>query len=414
MYRIAFPAVIALLLGLSCSKKTSLAVSDSQINDKEILILISLDGFRYDYFENADTPALDQLASKGVKAKGLIPVFPTKTFPNHYSQVTGLYPQNHGIIGNTMYDPEFDEVFTLSNGATKDGKWYEGEPIWVTAEKQGVKTATYFWPGSDAEISGTRPSMYEAFDANVSYSARTRKVLNWLTLPAETRPNFITLYFQSPDTEGHEGGPNSSLAKIGIELVDRQIGDLVRGIEDQGMTDKVNIIIVSDHGMAQLCREQVIFLDDYIKLSDVRIINWSPIAEFIPDEGRETEVLQALTDAHSHMRVFKKEEMPEELHYNNHKRIPPIICIADEGWSISDHRFFDANPNSYTGGAHGFDPKHSSMWGIFLAKGPSFKTNQHIEAFENIHLYELMCKVLGIEPAANDGKLTELSGVLTQ
>lgn len=405
-----------LLLSLCCLFLFSCKDDDNGTQqgaaEPKSLILISLDGFRHDYFDFAETPALDQIANGGVKAEAMVPVFPTKTFPNHYTQVTGLYPENHGIVSNTMFDFDFNEVFTLVNGQSKEGKWYGGEPIWVTAELQGLPTATFFWPGSDAEIKGVRPTQYRLFDSSIPYASRTQQILAWLDYPAETRPRFMTLYFESPDSEGHGGGPNESAVGQAVKTVDGELDKLLKGITEKGMDDLVDIIVVSDHGMAQLSRDSMIFLDDYIDLNDVGIVNYSPIADLIPEPNMDQEVYDALAGAHPNMRVYKKGELPAELHYNNHRRIMPLVCIADDGWSISTRDFFNSNPNSYMGGAHGYDPKYESMRGIFLAKGPSFKTNVQIAPFKNLDLYELMCKVLGITPAPNDGSSDRLGEML--
>ena len=393
--------IILCLIVFSCKDDDNGLTQNTE--EPKSLILVSLDGFRHDYFDFTETPALDQITIEGIKADALLPVFPTKTFPNHYTLVTGLYPENHGIVSNTMFDPDFNEIFTLSNGQSKEGKWYEGEPIWVTAEQQGLPTATYFWPGSDAEINGVRPTQYRVFDSSVPYANRTQQILDWLDYPVDTRPRFMTLYFESPDSEGHGGGPTQTAASQAIKTVDGELDKLLKGITEKGMDDLVDVIIVSDHGMSQLSRDSMIFLDDYIDLNDVGIVNFTPIADLVPEPTMEQEIYDALANAHPKMRVFKKGEAPAELHYNNHRRIMPLVCIAEDGWSITTRDFFNNNPNSFKGGAHGYDPKHESMWGIFLAKGPSFKVNVQIAPFENIDLYELMCKILEVTPAPNDG-----------
>ena len=388
------------------------AIPSDQTGLKDVLILVSLDGFRHDYLEFTELPALNIIVSKGIRAKGLIPVFPSKTFPNHYSIVTGLYPDRHGILANTMYDPAFDETFTLHNGASRDGKWCGGEPIWVTAEKQGLISATYFWPGSDAAIRGIRPTYYKKFDGSVPYADRTKQVISWLALPKDKRPDFITLYFQSPDTEGHKNGPNPKGVEEALKKVDHEIDRLLRGIENLKMTDHVNLIIVSDHGMSPISRDSMIFLDDYIDLKDIRTINRSPVADIIPNTGKSEAIFEALKTAHPKMEVYRKGDLPRRLHYNDHPRISPIIAIAHDGWSISDRSFFNAHPNSFLGATHGYDPKYPNMWGIFLAMGPAFKEGIEIREFENIHLYALMCKILDIDPAPNDGRLNELIQIL--
>ena len=380
--------------------------------DEKIVILVSLDGFRFDYLNFTDTPGFDRIIENGVKADALVPVFPTKTFPNHYSQVTGLYPENHGIISNLMYDPEFEEVFTLSNEGPKEGKWFGGEPIWVTAEKQGVKTATYFWPGSEAEIEGFRPSYYEEFDGSVPYTTRTNQVLNWLSMPSQSRPRLITLYFQATDPEGHRYGPDKELLTPSIQEVDREITRLLNGIENMDLEEIANVLVFSDHGMAQLSRDSVIFLDDYISLNDFSWLNISPITDIYPAEGKMDTIFNQLNNAHPKFEVYKKEDIPTELHIANHPRVPPMIGIVANGWSVTTRDFFDNNPNAFTGGTHGYRPEHPDMWGIFMAVGPDFIKGASVDSFESIHLYELICRLLAIEPAPNDGSLSVTSEML--
>ena len=370
--------------------------ASSNASDKKTLILVSMDGFRHDYFDFAESPALDQIAAEGVKAEALIPVFPSKTFPNHYTQVTGLYPENHGITANNMWDGIFGEIFTLSNGGPSDGRWFGGEPVWITAEKQGLTTATFFWPGSEVEIKGTRPTHWKPFDSSIPYSTRTQQVLDWLALPVKERPDFITLYFESPDSEGHSGGPNEAAVSEAIKKVDDEIAGLLQGIEIMGLDTLVNIIVVSDHGMSQLSRDSIIFIDDYISMDDAVFINTSPVTDIYPNAGKEDEIYDALKDAHPKYGVYKKGEIPIELHYNDHRRIAPIVGIAEDGWSVTTHQIFDNNPNAFTGGTHGYHPKYESMWGILLARGPSFKNGVEVAPFESIDLYELMCEILDI------------------
>ena len=369
------------------------------------LILVSFDGCRYDYPDLTNTPGLDKIEAGGVRADGLKTSFPSKTFPNHISIVTGLYPEQHGIIANRIYDDVNDEFYTLGNGAALESKWYQGEPIWVTAERQGVKSATLFWPGSEAEINGYRPTYYMAYDNDFPYEKRVDQVLAWLDLPDEKRPQFLTLYFDEPDHSGHAYGPASPEALSALERVDKQLGDLLTGIQTRGLEDKVNIIVLSDHGMTSLSRDSVIFLDDYINMDDVMVVDYSPVAAIRPKAGKAEEVYQQLKGAHPHMKVFRKGEVPEKYHYNDYKFIQPIIGIADEHWTITTHRYFDAHPNYPTKGTHGFDPDYKDMNAIFYAKGPAFKKGAHLPVIQNTNIYDLMCHILKITPAKNEGSL---------
>ena len=399
-----------IILTISCAKKIENDVS--VINDLgPTVILISLDGFRWDYLSKTDTPNLDILVENGVISESLIPVFPSKTFPNHLSIVTGCYPENHGILSNNMYDQEWDAEYYIGENSdpVKDGRWYDAEPIWVTAEKQGKLTGTYFWPGSEAEINGTRPSYYGVYDGNISREDRVQKILEWIDLPKQSRPVFMTLYFSDVDSWGHNIGPDAIGMNSIIKEIDESIGLLVSGLNKREILDNINIIITSDHGMSGLSRDRVIFLDDYININDVRMVDWSPVAMILPEDDSIVSTYSALYDAHPQMSVFKKEDVPARLHFNNHRRIPPIICIAADGWSISDRDYFDENPYSFTGGTHGYDPINKSMHGIFIASGPELKRGLTIDSFSSIHIYEVIAHILDIDTPENDASFDSIS-----
>ncbi len=401
------------LMGRGC--RTSQPATDNHADATRLaptVILISLDGFRPDYVDRYETPVLRRLAAEGVRAEGLVPNFPSKTFPNHYTVVTGLYTENHGIVANNMYDPEFDASFSMGNrAAVRDGRWWGGEPIWVTLEQQGQKSAPFFWPGSEAEIKGIRPSYWLPFDNSMSAGARIDLVMEWLALPAAERPTFITLYFSNVDSQGHNHGPDSDEAAQAVRTVDGYLGSLVERLEAGGLYDQINLIIVADHGMAPASSERVVFLDDYIDLDDVRIVDYDPVAMIRPKAGKLETVYEALKQA-PHVSVYKKEEIPAELHFQAHRRIPSLIGIADEGWRLSTRPFFNRNPSRFDGGAHGYDPRLPSMHALFIAHGPAFAEGKTVGPFSNIHLYNLMTTILGVEPAPNDGDLETVRHLL--
>ncbi len=405
-----FSLLLLLLLPGSCEDESNESTG-SQRGDHQSVLLISLDGFAFDYRGKAFTPALDSMVNNGATAQALIPVFPSKTFPNHYTQVTGLYPEDHGIIGNRMYDPEFNEYFSLTEPSVRDGKWYGGEPIWVTCQRQGLTSATMFWPGSDAEIAGSRPDDYFVFNGAVTYQARVQQVLDWMERDM-ARPHFISLYFEAVDQAGHGNGPDHPQVIEAIEAMDALLNELFQGIVNLGLQEFINIIIVSDHGMTEIGRERVIFLDDYLDLNQVEVVNWSPLLELIPLTGEEESVYQSLAGQHPNWQVFRKQDLPEHWHYQDHKRVTPVLALADLDWSISSRSFFQSTPGAFEGGNHGYDPQEAAMGGIFMASGPGFRQGVEIEAVENVHLYELMCFLLDIEPALNDGDLTVWEDVL--
>ncbi|NND07434.1 MAG: alkaline phosphatase family protein [Saprospiraceae bacterium] len=367
------------------------------------LILISFDGFRYDYISRYETPHIDALIEKGTTASALIPVFPTKTFPNHYSIATGLYPAHHGVLSNRMYDPKLEAWFRIGAGsiATTQEKWFGGEPIWITAEKQKVPTATCFWPGSDATFDGIRPTHHFKYNPSMSYDERIDQVLKWLQL--EDRPRFISLYFESPDREGHKYGPDAQQIKQAVEELDEKMGRLISNVQELNLTPLINWIIVSDHGMAKIQPDSLIFLDDYVSLSDIKIIERSPKADLIPVSGKEKLIYRQLSNAHPKLKVYKKGQTPATWKFNMHDRIAPIMAIAEEGWTITTRRAYRFNPGGPSGGTHGYEVKYPSMHGIFIAHGPDIMQGKKIPAFENVDLYHLMCKLLRIKPAPNDG-----------
>lgn len=407
---------LGLLLTQTACKKTTTDDDDEANNTppEEVLILVSLDGVRHDYIEKYDATTLKRFKTEGVQAAALTPVFPSKTFPNHYTQVTGLYPENHGIISNNIYNAATGERFSIGSGSTSvaDAQWYQGEPIWVTAEKQGLKTATFFWPGSEAAIQGVRPTYWKVYNGSIPNSSRVDQVLSWLDLPAAERPRFISLYFSDVDGAGHTYGPDATEVGNAMDKVDANIHHLLEGIAARKLENYVNLIVVSDHGMAEISRDRMVFLDDYIDLDEVFVVDWSPVAAIRPDFGKEEEVYNQLVNAHPEMTVYQKEDIPTDLHYKSYNLIQPILAIAANGWSIGSRSFFNSNSNAYTGGTHGYLVNDANMGGIFLAKGPDVKEGLEIPAFSSVHLYELMCAMMGINPATNDGKLETVKEVL--
>lgn len=405
--------VVNLLIVLRSSGCGLLSRSPSPASPAPTVVLVSIDGFRWDYLDRYDVPVLQALARDGVRAERLIPSFPTKTFPNHYTIVTGLYPEHHGIISNTMYDPRFDAWFSLGNReAVQDARWWGGEPIWVTAEQQGQKTAAFFWPGSEAPIKGTRPTYWTPYDGSIPGEARVDRVLSWLELPATERPTFITLYFSDVDHEGHEHGPDAPETIEAVRAVDAHLGRLVEGLKARGLYDAVNLIVVSDHGMAPTSAERVILLDDYVDLDDVRVVDRSPVLMVYPKEERAREVYDGLKRA-PHLQVFWKEEVPDRLRFRDHYRIPPLLAVADAGWVITTRERFTKAPAGYAGGAHGYDQDDATMGALFVAHGPAFKKGLQVGPFSNVHLYNLMAFILGLDPAPNDGDLSAVEDVLS-
>lgn len=376
-------------------------------SDRNAVLLISIDGFMPDYFERTETPHFDRLIREGVIADYLIPVFPTLTFTNHYSIVTGLYPENHGILSNTMYDPEWDATFSLGNREELvKGRWYEGEPLWVTAENQGVRTASMFWVGSEAEIAGVRPTRWNDYDGSIPHEQRIDSVITWLSLEDETRPHFITLYFSRIDSYGHRHGPESEEVTQAIADMDRDIGYLIAELQRAGHWETTNIVMVSDHGMAAPDEEKAIFLDEIIDLHDVRVVGWGPVAMIRPNDGKKEEVFRLLEEAKDNYRVYYREDLPEQYRIGNHRRTPEIIMVAELPAVITSRSNFERR--GLLAGYHGWDHREPEMRTIFLARGPDFHEGKRVGPFQLVHLYEMICYLLDLDPAPNDGSLNEV------
>jgi len=376
------------------------------------VILISLDGFRQDYQQLTETPNLDALAAAGVQAERLIPVFPSKTFPSHYSTVTGLYPGHHGIVSNNMRDPHWEGEFHLGTEELFKSRWWGGEPIWTTAHHHGLVTASYFWPGSDVVIDGDRPDYYYAYDGAVPYEERVDQVLAWLELPAGERPSFITLYFADPNDTAHQLGPEAPEALAAVRRVDDMIGRLVEGLRQRGLLETTDIVVTSDHGMALMSPQRVIMLDDYVDLSDDEVFEAGAFVQIYPADGREAEILAALQDAHPHLEVWDRDEIPERYRLRGNPRLAPIIGIPDVGWTATTRAAAQQDWGRFLLGNHGGEPLNPDMAGIFIAAGPSFAQGTSVAPFENVEIYNILAHALDIEPAPNDGDLSRVQGVL--
>lgn len=378
---------------------------------EQAVVLVSLDGFHPDYLKRGVTPHLAALARGGVRAEWMTPSFPTKTFPNHYTLVTGLLPDHHGIVSNNMLDDSLGTFRMSIRKAVQDARWWGGEPIWVTAEQQGVTAGAMFWPGSEAPIKGIRPSHWMPFDNAFPDAARVDSVLAWLAPPAGPSARFVTLYYSDVDGAGHSHGPNA-----GVELddalrnVDAMIGRLVAGIAERGMSDRVNIIVVSDHGMSEDSKDRLILLEDYIDSDDATIVDWGPFALIQPKPGKLEALYAALNGKHPNMKVYLKSQLPRYLRYGTHQRIPELVAIADDGWIIMPSASTRSWPQ--VGGSHGYDHTLASMRALFLAAGPAFREGVVVPPFQNIHVYELMAEILGLTPAPNDGSLDSVRSML--
>jgi predicted AlkP superfamily pyrophosphatase or phosphodiesterase len=376
------------------------------------LILLSFDGWRWDYHDKAPAPNLRRLIAGGVRAERLIPVFPTKTFPNHYTVVTGLYPERSGVVGNSMRDPASGLAFKMSDrGAVSDSRWWGGEPLWVTAERQGVASAVYFWPGSEALIGGVRPRFWKPYDESIPNAQRVREMLGWLDRPPSERPRLVIGYFSDVDTAGHRSGPLSKEVAAAIASVDRTLGSLLDGLAARGLTGSTNVAVVSDHGMAETAPPRVITLDNFLPRGAATIVESGAYVGIDPGDMTAEQIYKRLHGAHPRLRVFLREQTPAHWHFRSNPRIPTIVGVADEGW-LAVSGLAAAAGSSFSKGNHGYDPQLASMHGLFVAAGPAFRRGATVPPLENVHLYNALCSALGLRPAPNDGDPALARGLL--
>jgi len=379
--------------------------------EEEYVVMLSMDGFRWDYPNMFDTPNLNRIAKNGVKAKSLKPSFPTKTFPNHYTMVTGLYPDHHGIVQNSFYDPDMDAYYKVRDrDAVRNGEFYGGEPIWNTAEKQGVRSASYFWVASEADIQGMRPSYYKEYEHSFPFGHRIDSVISWLKLPSKIRPRLILWYMDEPDSKGHYTGPGNPELGATISTLDSLVGVFLDEVEELPFADRINIIVTSDHGMGPTSNNRVAYLDDYIQEDWFEVIDgYNPNYLFKAKEEYYQQAYDSLRSI-EHVAIWKSGDVPERLHYGTNPRTLDFILVADSSWSIGWRK----DNGKFDGGAHGYDNANTDMHAIFYATGPAFKGSYIHPTFENTNIYSLICNILDLEPADTDGDIENVAGMLKQ
>ena len=368
-------------------------------------MLVGIDGFRPDYRTRVRLPNLERLIARGVRAEWMVPSFPTKTFPNFYTIVTGLYPGHHGIVSNNIHDPATGRRFSLSRREeVQSAMWWGGEPIWLTSARAGQRSATMFWPGSEAPIGGSHAAYWQTYDESIPGGERIARVLQWLELPRDQRPTLLTLYFEHVDIAAHRN-PAADQVTSALVQVDGWLGQLLDGLETRALTRYVNVVVLSDHGMTATSRERTIVLEDYVSPDDVEAIDLSPTIGLNPKPGKEEAVYTALRRA-PHLRVYRSRETPERWHFRDHPRIPAIVGVVDDGWPLlrrSAVDAIDAGRRPRVMGEHGYDPQDPSMRALFVAAGPAFRVGAVVPPFENVSLYNVFARVLGVTPAKNDG-----------
>lgn len=403
-----FFAAMIVIVGLGVALHRAESGAQEVVTHNRTVVLVSLDGFRADYLERYSAPNILRLARRGVHAQAMHPIFPSVTFANHYTLATGLYAESHGIVANHFFDPLFNASFSYTNSAVREARWWGGEPIWVTAEKFGKKAGVFFWPGSEADIQGIYPTYYKAYDEKVPNTDRVSQVLAWLDLPAGERTSFAALYMSDVDSAGHAYGPDSQQVADAITDVDNALGQLFQGLDKRGLTDVVDVVVVSDHGMTGLSNDRVVYLSDYVDYSIINVYENGPIALIEPKNPDDIlTVYNFLHGAHPNMTVWLKPDIPLKYHYSQNRRITSIFALADEGWWLSRGRP-PIEPELWLKGTHGYDNMLHSMQALFVAAGPGFKQNVTFPEMRNLDIYPLLCYRLGVSPAPNNGTLDVL------
>lgn len=376
-----------------------------------------MDGFRNDYISAYGLPSLTRLAQEGARAQAMLPGFPSRTFPCHYTLVTGWHPADHGIVGNVVEGEEPGQQLTMNSAGSVTWWSWRGEPIWVTAEKAGLPTATMFWPASTAQIDGYRPTYALPYQRAFPYEQRIDQVLEWLDLPPGRRPFFISLYFEAADPPGHATGPWSEATRAAVEKVDTMIERLVRGLKERGLYDAVNLIVTSDHGMAETnAFHRTVYVNDTVEPSRIEISGSGPYMLAKARPGDDSKVLAELEKV-PHARAYRLPDAPPHLHFQRTPGGFTLLLLADDGWTLRTAR--NAVPphlmgarGQQTRGAHGYDSAYPSMKVPFIARGPAFAPGAHMPEFESVHVYSLLAHLLGLSPARNSGRLDVFTPIL--
>lgn len=399
-FRLAWLAALLLLAGCSTTPARTAA-------EPIPLLLISIDALRTDYLGKGDTPHLDRLAEQGVRAEGMNPSYPSLTFPNHFTLVTGLRPDRHGVVHNTMREEGLGDFRVADLAAVGNGRWWQAEPIWVSAEKAGLPTAIWAWPGSAAQIDGVRPTRWKPYDESVPATQRVDDVAGWLEEPVATRPRFAALYLEMVDGAGHAHGPDAPQTREAVREADAAVGRLIDSLARKRMLDRVNVIVVSDHGMASVPPGQVVAVEDMVPVEDATVISIGQSVGIAPRAGRVEAAEKRLLGRHDHYECWRKGELPARWHYGRNPRVPPIVCQMDEGWDAIPAASVAKRPPGARG-SHGYDPALPSMRATFIARGPAFRRGAVIASFDNVDVYPLMTQLLDIPARENDGDIAPL------
>ena len=369
------------------------------------LLLVSIDGLRADALGRGDTPVLDRLAAQGVRAQWMRPSYPVLTFPNHYALVTGLRPDHHGVVHNSMNDAQLGRFVVADKAAGQMPGWWQGEPVWTGAERAGIVTGVWAWPGAAAPRDGVLPHYHHSFDPDVPLPARMAEVVAWLSGRDGPPARFAALYLETVDGAGHDHGPDAPATRAAVRAVDAAIGQLLDALDAAGLGGRVNVVVVSDHGMAEVPQGHYLAVEDIAAMEEAEVVSIGQVIGLVPRPGHAAALEARLVGRHDHYQCWRKSEIPPRLHYGSHPRIPPIVCQMDEGWNALGRATVlkrDAD-GSHDRGAHGYDPDLPSMRAVFLAQGPAFAAGRVLPPFDNTDVYPLLARLLGIAPQPNDG-----------
>lgn len=378
------------------------------------VILISLDGYKWDFMGKGHSPVLDSLAESGVKALSLQPVYPSKTFPNHYSIVTGMYAENHGLLANSFGVPYNKKYFALRDTVeVRNGFWYWGEPIWQTLEKNGITAASYFWPGSDMKDEGRHPTYNKKYDHYFPYKSRVDSVIAWLRLPHQIRPKFITMYFDKVDTDAHKYGPDAPETYAAVSSVDSVLKYLFDGIKSTDIKDSINLVVLSDHGMTEISADRIINIEEMLPGIPCVYYDSGPFMH-IATEFADS-VVSVLRSKNLPMSVYKTDETPGYYHIGKHPYLKDVLVMADMGWSLVSERSKNQSWLKESKGNHGYDNYHPDMHGIFVASGPLFKKNYKTGTLRNIDIYSLFAHIYRVKPfPLIDGDFNSIGFILKE
>ncbi|GGG50738.1 alkaline phosphatase family protein [Pseudohongiella nitratireducens] len=387
--------------------------------EKPLTLLVGVDGFRWDILDRYELPNLERLAREGVRVKHLQPVMPSKTFPNFYAIATGLYPENNGVLGNAGFDPVLEKTFRMSD--QDDSRWFEGEPVWITVEKQNKIAATMFWVGTAAAYEGVRPSYWRPFDGSVENDERVAQVMTWVDLPVADRPDFISVYFEALDSASHGFGVGSDEEAAAASEIDDLVGSLWQGLQQRGLLSQSHIVVVGDHGMTNLSAEKIIYLDDYVDLRAEFSQLYSPqlsgdrqgnavYAALYGEPDNLDSFYESIKDRHEHLSVFRKGEYPDWFHLSHPVREPGLVIMPDNGWLVSKRGVPYYGPRA----THGFSPLETDMQATLLGYGPAFAEGKDVPMLHVVDIYSLLVRLMQLSPANNDGNASRVQALLRQ